>query len=80
MILISYGIALKSDYEKFKGADNPAAWVENLNRLLRGAFKLNLPAAFNPAKHALNPLGTVVVPRPWLIISKTGIILPPRYV
>jgi hypothetical protein len=62
MILITYGVALKSGYEKFKGADNPAAWVENLNRLLRGAFELNLPAMFNPTKHTLNPLGTVVVP------------------
>jgi hypothetical protein len=62
MILITYGVALKSGYEKFKGADNPVAWAANLNTLLRGAFELNLPAMFNPTKHTLNPLGTVVVP------------------
>jgi hypothetical protein len=61
-LLINYGVALRSGYEKFKGADNPAAWAENLNKLLRGAFELTLPVAFNPAKHTLNPLGTVVVP------------------
>jgi hypothetical protein len=62
MILINYGVALKSGYEKFKGGDNPTTWAANLNKLLRGSFELNLPIAFNPAKHALNPLGTVVVP------------------
>jgi hypothetical protein len=62
MILINYSVALKSGYEKFKGGDNPATWTANLNKLLRGAFELNLPVAFNPAKHAFNPLGTVVVP------------------
>jgi hypothetical protein len=62
LLLISCGVALRSGYEKFKGGDTPAAWAGNLNTLLRGAFELTLPAAFNPAKHALNPLGTVVVP------------------
>jgi hypothetical protein len=62
LLLISYGVALRNGYEKFKGGDTPAAWAEHLNTLLRGAFELALPAAFTPAKHALNPLGTVVVP------------------
>ena len=80
MILITYSVALKSGYEKFKGGDNPATWSENLNTLLRGAFELNLPAAFNPAKHALNPLGLWLFLQPHRIIGKTGIILRLRYV
>jgi hypothetical protein len=62
MVLISYTVALKNGYEKFKGGDNPALWAANLNKLLQGAFELILPAAFTPTKHALNPLGMVIVP------------------
>lgn len=64
LVLIQYTVALKSGYEKFKGGDNQALWAANLNKLLRGAFELILPAAFNPAKYSLNSSGTVVVPPP----------------
>jgi len=66
LILITYTIALKNGYEKFKGGNKSVLWAENLNKLLRGAFELNLPALFSPAKHSFNPMGTVVVPPPTL--------------
>lgn len=64
MVLITYTVALKSGYEKFKGGNNPAVWAANLTKLLQGAFELHLPAAFNPATYSLNPAGAVVVPPP----------------
>jgi hypothetical protein len=64
VVFITYTVALKSGYEKFKGGNTHEVWAANLNKLLQGAFELNLPAYFSPAKYALNTTGTVVVPRP----------------
>jgi hypothetical protein len=64
VVLITYAVALKSGYEKFKGGNTNEVWAASLNKLLQGAFELNLPDYFSPAKHSLNPAGTVVVPKP----------------
>jgi hypothetical protein len=64
MVLINYTVSLKSGYEKFKGGNKPSLWNASLNTLLQGAFELIMPAAFSPAKYALNPAGTVVIPGP----------------
>jgi hypothetical protein len=64
LVLITYTVALKSGYAKFKGGNTQALWTANLNKLLQGALELMLPAFFSPANYSLNPAGMVVVPPP----------------